>query len=119
MRQKGLKILSYVYLSAAAISFIICMWNVIINGLFAPAVDIRGGIGVAMVCALAGLALSALLLLIGLDMRKKFTAKTFKKGLWLLGLSLFSLIFLLIGGYNILPSIFGLTLPIATLFFIR
>jgi len=119
MRQKGLKILSYVYPGAALISFIICIWNVIIKGLFAPAVDIRGGIGVAMVCTLAELGICVLMLLIGADMKKKFTAKTFKLSLLLAAASLFTIIFLLIGGYVILPPIFGLLLPVATLFFIR
>ncbi len=119
MRERNLKILSWIYIGAAGLSLVICVWNVIVGGLFAPAVDIRGGIGVAMVCTLAELALCALTLLIALDMRKKFTAKTFKMGLLLLGLSLFTLIFLLIGGYNILPPLFGILLPAATLFFIR
>ena len=119
MRQKGLKILFYIYPIAALITLIICIFNVIIGGLFAPAVDIRGGIGVAMVCTLAELALAALMVLIGLDMKKKFTAKTFKMSLLLVGLSLFTIILLLVGGYVVIPSLFGILLPAATLFFIR
>ncbi len=119
MREKKLKILSYIYLSVAAVNLIICIWNVIICGLFAPAVDIKGGIGIAMVCTLALLAQCFLLCRIGLEMRKKFTAKTFKTMLALLAVSLFSLIFLLIGQYNVIPALLGCTLPIVTLFFIK
>lgn len=119
MRAKKIKILSNIYLVSALLSFIICVWNVIICGLFAPAVDIRGGVGVAMVCTLALLIVCGLMALIGLDMRKKFTAKTFKYTLGLAASALFSLIFLLIGGYNVIPALLGLALPGVTLFFIK
>ncbi len=119
MREKKLKILSIIYLSAAFINLVICVWNVIIRGLFAPAVDIRGGIGVAMVCALAVLIQCVLLGRIGLELRQKFTAKTFKMTLALLGISLFSLMFLMIGQYVVIPALLGTALPIVTLFFIK
>ncbi len=119
MRQKQLKVLSLAYLAAALISFIICFWDVIFLGLFAPAVDMTHGIGVAMVCTLGEWAMTALLVLIALDLRKKFTAKTLKMGLLLIALSVFTLIFCLIGSYNVIPSILGLLLPGITVFFIR
>ena len=108
MKEKKLKILSIIHLSAALIGFMICVWNVIVCGLFAPAVDIRGGIGLAMVCTLSLLAECALLALIGLELRQKFTSKTFRMTLALLGVSLFALVFLMIGQYNVIPALLGL-----------
>ncbi|MBQ6946494.1 MAG: hypothetical protein IJN42_00455, partial [Clostridia bacterium] len=81
MRQKRMNILGLIYWAVAAVCFIICIWDVVIFGLFAPPVDIQHGIGVAMVCTLSEFALCGLMVLMGLDMRKKFTAKTFKFGL--------------------------------------
>ncbi len=119
MKRKRLNILGLVYLAAALISLIICVWDVIILGLLAPAVDITGGIGVAMVCTLAELAICVLMVIIGVDMRKKFTAKTFKMSLLLAASSIFCLIFCLIGAYVVVPPILGLLLPIATILIIR
>lgn len=119
MKQKRIKLLGLIYLAAAFLSLIFCVWDVIILGLFAPAVDMTHGIGVAMVCTLGELSLCALLVLMGLDMRKKFTAKTFKLGLLLVAVSIFTLIFCLAGAYIIVGPVLGLVLPIVTLLFIK
>lgn len=119
MKQKRIKFLGLAYLLGALITLIICIWDVIVLGLFAPAVDMTHGIGVAMVSALSELALCALLVLIGLDMRRKFTAKTLRMGLLLIALSIFTLIMCLVGSYVVIPAILGLVLPAITLLAMR
>lgn len=114
-KEQRLKILGLGYFGAALISLIICIWDVIVLGLFAPAVDMTHGIGVAMVCTLGELAGCALMVMIGLDLRKKFTAKTLKMGLLLVAISVFTLILSLVGAYVILPALFGMILPALTL----
>ena len=119
MREKNLKILSWIYLGGALLSLIIWVWNVVIGGLLAPAVDITRGIGLAAVLTLSELALCILMALVGWKMRQKFTKKTFQMGLALIACSLFSLLLALFGAYNVIPSLLGLALPAVTLFFIR
>ena len=119
MKQKRIKFLGLAYLLGALITLVICIWDVIVLGLSAPAVDMTHGIGVAMVSALSELALCALLVLIGLDMRRKFTAKTLRMGLLLIALSIFTLIMCLVGSYVVIPAILGLVLPAITLLAMR
>ncbi len=119
MKQKRLNLLSWFYLGGALCSLVICVWDVIVLGLFAPAVDMTRGIGVAMVCTLGELAITALLVLIGLEMRKRFTAKTFKMMLLLFAGSLFTLIFCLLGEYVVIPPLAGMLLPAVTLLCLR
>lgn len=120
MREKQKKIISYIFFAAAAVILGICIWDVCICGLFAPAVDITHGVGVAAVCAVFQLSQIILFVLIGLDIcRDRANRATFQNGLLLVLVSILTLIFSIWGQYFILPALFGIVFPIATAIILR
>lgn len=119
MKKKRLKILGFVYWAAALVSVVICLFDVIIGGLFAPAVDIKGGIGVALLCVLLGLALTVFDAMLGRKLLQKDYKFALQKGLWLIALSVFTFIFDLIGGYIVIPALLGVILPAIGILLIR
>ena len=119
MKEKRLVIMPHAYFFTAVLVLGICTWDVIFGGLLAPAVDITHGLGVAAVCVVCEIAQAVLMILIGIDLMKKITASTLQKGVLLLIVSLLTLVFSVWGNYLILPALFGMILPVVTLFIIR
>ena len=120
MKEKRLKILSIVYFSAAVITAVICLWNVVLDGLFADTNDMVHGIGVIAVCVVAQFACAALMYIIARDCKRlTFSSKTLKRGLWLLAVGLFALIFTLIGQFFIIGPLLALALPILSVLYLR
>ena len=120
MREKQKKIISYIFFAAAVVILGICIWDVCVCGLFAPAVDITHGVGVAAVCAVCQLSQTVLFVLLGLDICLNRTSRsTFQNGLLLVVVSILTLVFSIWGQYFILPALLGIALPIATVIILR
>lgn len=116
MKLKRLKILGFVYWGAALCSFLICIFDVIVGGLFADAYDIKGGIGVAMLCVVLELLLAGGQGLLGRKLLQRDFKFALQKGLLLAGAGLFTLIFNLVGGYIVIPALVSIILPAVGLF---
>ncbi len=115
MKKKLFKLLNVLYLLGAFISLFFCIWDAIMNGLFASATDITGGIGVAMVLTVLLLAQSILFLLTALNL-KKLNKLAFQQSFILFAVSVVALIFAWIGNYFIIAPLIGILLPIGLLY---
>ncbi|MBR5783357.1 MAG: hypothetical protein IKY33_03945 [Clostridia bacterium] len=119
MNDNKIKTMSTIYFAAALAVLIFCVVDVCIYGLFAPAVDITHGVGVAAICVVCQLAQVAMFIILGLDMLRQITKQTVQTGLLLIIVSLLTLVFCLWGSYIIVPALIGIILPIVTVFVLR
>ncbi len=120
MKEKRLKILSIVYFAAAVITAMLCLWDVVLDGLFADTNDMVHGIGVICVCVVAQFACAALLYLIARDCKRLiFSSHTLKLGLALIAVGLFALIFTLWGQFIVIGPLLSLILPILSVVYFR
>lgn len=118
MKRKILEYLHFAFFASALISLIICIWDVIIGGLFVPATDITHGLGLALSCSVCGLAVTVFQLFSGIRLSKKLKS-VLKTATVLMILSLIDLILCLVGGYNVIPALLGIVLPIVMLYCLK
>ena len=107
----------YAFFAAAAVTALFCVFNVITR-LFAASADIKGGIGLALV-VVAGMAAQIFFeLRVATGLRKK-DKRALNFNFYLIPLSLLLFILSLIGGYNVIPSLCGLILPLILVYTLR
>ena len=112
MKKKLFTVLHVLFWVNAPLCLAFCIWDAMINGLFAAATNITGGIGIALVVTVLMLAQTALSCLIAYQLGK-LDKNAFRNSVALFLISVLNLVFSLIGHYFISPSVTGLLLPAA------